>query len=69
MTTDREAELICEVAERYGITTLEVVRMVRLVVYGPLGARMYEQCGIYEPGEDESRTLPLPGPPAANVQS
>jgi hypothetical protein len=53
MTTDREADLICEVAERYGFTTLEVVRMVRLVVFGPLADRMFQECGIYEPGEDE----------------
>jgi hypothetical protein len=53
MTTDREADLICDVAERYGFTTLEVVRMVRLVVFGPLADRKFEQCGIYEPGEDE----------------
>jgi hypothetical protein len=53
MTTDREAELICEVAERYAMSTLEVVRMVRLTVFGPLADRMHEQCGIYEPGEDE----------------
>jgi hypothetical protein len=53
MPNDREAELIFEIAERYAISTLEVVRMARLCVYGPFGARMYEQCGIYEPGEDE----------------
>jgi len=51
--SDREGELICHVAERYGITTLEVVRMVRLVVFGPLADRMHQQSGIYEPGEDE----------------
>jgi hypothetical protein len=53
MTTDREVELIFEVAERYGMTTLEVVRMARLCAWGPFGARQYEQCGIYEPGDDE----------------
>jgi hypothetical protein len=53
MTTDREAELIFELAERYGMTTLDVVRMARLVCYGPLADRMYQETGIYEPGEDE----------------
>jgi hypothetical protein len=53
MTTDREAELIFEVAERYALTTLEVVRMARLFAWGPFGARQYEKCGIYEPGDDE----------------
>ena len=53
MPNDREAELIFEIAERYAISTLEVVRMVRLAVWGPFGARMFDECGIYEPGEDE----------------
>jgi len=53
MDQNRRANLICEVAERYGMTTLEVVRMVRLAVFGPLADQMYQQCGIYEPGDDE----------------
>ena len=53
MDDNRRADLICEVAERYAISTLEVVRMVRLVVHGPFGLRKFDECGIYEPGDDE----------------
>jgi hypothetical protein len=53
MAIDRETELIFEVAERHAISTLEVVRMVRLAMYGPFGARMFEECGMYWPGDDE----------------
>jgi hypothetical protein len=52
MDANRRAELIFEVAERHQMTTLEVVRMVRLVCYGPEGARKFEECGVYDPIEE-----------------
>jgi len=52
MDANRRAELIFEVAERHRMTTLEVVRMVRLAVYGPEGARKFDECGVYDPIEE-----------------